>query len=364
MAVLSDRPTGGGLADRSVKPVIGVPIKTLHAAWDEVYHSGQFAEGKYTRLFEEQVAALYTHQEAVAFNSAGTALESVLSYYCAHEKTRWVVQGNTFYASASAALLSGGSVQVVDCSPTDFCLDLAALEKVSDLDGVVLTHVGGHLSDQYAEIAGWCRDRGLILVEDAAHAFGTVDERGWRAGEFGDASVFSFYPTKAVPVGDAGMALTRNPELALWLKEIRNYSKKFGASPVKHRSDVLGQNLRVSEWAAAVGYHQIQRLSEILELRALDAHKLSQIVEPLIDKGESSNWYKFIAPSSVVAKQQAGKVYRAEDQIQNCLDSWVTVKADLPGCRKIAESHICLPIGEGQYRRMSKDRIVKTLGLS
>jgi dTDP-4-amino-4,6-dideoxygalactose transaminase len=352
------------LADRDVKLTIGVPKATLHQAWDEIYDSGQFAEGKYTRLFEDSVAELYSDQVAVAFNSAGTALESMLSYYCAHGKTRWLVAGNTFYASASSVLMAGGSVWLADSNPIDFCLDAAALAQAQNIDGVVLTHVGGPLSLHYQEIAAWCREQNLLLVEDAAHAFGTVDEHGWRAGDLGNATVFSFYPTKAVPVGDAGIALTGNPELARWLQEIRNYSKKLGPGPVVHRQDVLGQNYRVSEWNAAIGYHQVKRLSEILELRQSDAYKLAQIVPPLIDRGKHSNWYKYIVPATVKAQQQTGKVYRAEDQIQNCLDGWVVAKAPLPGCRMIAQSHNCLPVGEGVYRRMSKDRIVKTLGLS
>ena len=74
----------------------------------------------------------------------------------------------------------------------------------------MLVHIGGHLAFESERIARYCRDHGIFLLEDCAHAHGA----GWdgrRPGTFGDAGVYSFYATKTVSTGEGGVLVTADP---------------------------------------------------------------------------------------------------------------------------------------------------------
>ena len=76
----------------------------------------------------------------------------------------------------------------------------------------ILVHIGGHLAFDAERIAAYCRENGIFLLEDCAHAHG-ADWSGRRPGAFGDAGVYSLYATKTVSTGEGGVLVSSNPEL-------------------------------------------------------------------------------------------------------------------------------------------------------
>src|SRR5947199_6775730 len=120
---------------------------------------------------------------------------------------------------------------------------------------VFLVHIGGHIAFDSERIAGWCRDNGVFLIEDCAHAHG-ADWNGRRPGSFGDAGLWSFYATKTISTGEGGMLVSRHPELIEFARKFRNYGKPdYG---------VHGLGLRMSEFGAALGLVQTERMAEIV----------------------------------------------------------------------------------------------------
>ena len=108
----------------------------------------------------------------------------------------------------------------------------------------VLVHIGGHIAFDVERIADYCRDHGIFLLEDCAHAHGARwDDR--RAGAWGDAGAYSFYATKTISTGEGGMLVSAREELLEHARAFRNYGKP------DHR--VEGLNLRMSEFTAAIG---------------------------------------------------------------------------------------------------------------
>jgi perosamine synthetase len=301
-----------------MKPVIGVDRSRLHALWDQVLDSGHFADGRMTREFEHAVENRY-NQHAAAFNSAGSALEALVAYHVHRGRRTWAVQGNTFYATAAAIERAGGVVYVID------------------------SH--------------------MVLWEDAAHCFGVGLHDGTKPGDLSDGAVFSFFPTKAVPIGDGGMAISRFKNSVDWCKHYRSYAKKEHVSPVEYDPRMLGSNFRISEFNAAIGMLQVARIDEILEKRNYDAACLREIVHPLLGNTDPTNWYKYIVPSDFPARRTTGAVYRAEDQIQNCLPIMRHGNDAFPGCELIAKNHKCLPIGEAFYAGMSQSDLRQWLGV-
>ena len=89
---------------------------------------------------------------------------------------------------------------------------------------VVLVHIGGHIAFDVERIAALCRDRGVALIEDCAHAHGAT-WNGRRAGSWGDAGVYSLYATKTISTGEGGVLVSRDPELLAFARAFRNYGK-------------------------------------------------------------------------------------------------------------------------------------------
>ena len=118
-----------------------------------------------------------------------------------------------------------------------------------------LVHIGGHIAFEVEEIARYCTENGIFLIEDCAHAHGA----GWhdrRAGTWGDAGVYSLYATKTISTGEGGVLVSRRPEVVAHARDFRNYGKPS--------YEVPGLNFRMSEFTAALGLVQIERLPEIV----------------------------------------------------------------------------------------------------
>jgi perosamine synthetase len=218
---------------------------------------------------------------------------------------------------------------------------------------VVLTHVGGWVAKDYEKIARFCKQNHLILLEDCAHVFGVT-----AAGTLGDAACWSFYPTKAVPIGEGGAVSSTNKALLEFVDKFRNYGKVNRGT---HMDYQRGFNLRMSEWDAAVLRVQLEVLPEVLAARRRDAEKLQSIAKCLLE-GES-NYYKYpVAPHEGAGMRQVGKVYGLTDQLASCLPTGCDRgKVSLKHSEEWAENHVCLPIGEGLYDQYSVDEVKELL---
>lgn len=337
-----------------------LPFDVIEKQLQDVASSPFWTEGKYVKLFEKEVEKMH-EKEAVAMNSCGASLFAVMS--ALPKKTgRVVVPVNTFYATGGMAREAGWEVVLADASD-DFSLSPETIIEAvgsSQVDGVILTHVGGPLATTYREIAALCDQRGWFLVEDAAHAFGTVDAtNGLRAGDLGLAAVFSFYPTKSVPAGEGGAVVTSDAALAEHCRIFRNYGKHVVNGVLQYSR---GFNLRMDEWTAAVAYTQVLRLGDIIQKRQSDASKIEEMGYPVHPafKGRSTNWYKYVVKSNAYYGKEAGKIYARSDQLDVAMGFGGSF--DLSNAAKIALDHKCVPMGEGLYSDMTLEELQKLLG--
>ena len=118
-----------------------------------------------------------------------------------------------------------------------------------------MVHVGGHIAFRIDDIASLCRAEGVFLLEDCAHAHGATFA-GRQAGTWGDAGAYSFYATKTISTGEGGMLVSRDEALLEHARRYRNYGKPDHAT--------TGVNFRLSEFTAALGIVQAERLDEIV----------------------------------------------------------------------------------------------------
>jgi len=276
--------------------------KKLHSYWDEIIQSERWSEGKFTEQFEVKWAG-YNNSFAVAFSSWGGAAMAALEYFGVKGKTV-LSPANTFVATPLSVTKVGGRLGFVDCNKEDLCVSLDDLkQKIGSSKPTALwvVHIGGHIAFQINEITKLCKEEGITLLEDCAHAHG-ASWNGIRAGSWGDAGIYSFYATKTISTGEGGMLVTSNKDLAEFAREYRNYGKPS--------FNVQGLNFRLSEFSAAIGCVQVDRLDEIVAWKNeyaqkhLDPHYPHRVKFP---DGMRSGYYKYIVFEPV--EKSTGKVY-------------------------------------------------------
>jgi dTDP-4-amino-4,6-dideoxygalactose transaminase len=233
------------------------------AAASRVVAKGRFILGEEVESFEREFAAYTGTRYAIGVASGLDALILTLRAWKEQGRLaaedRVVVPANTFIATVLAVTECDLVPILVEPDPDTYNLDPAGLEAALEQrpKAVIPVHLYGQAADMTA-IRRICRERDLLLLEDAAQAHG-AQIGSTRVGAFGDAAAFSFYPGKNLgALGDGGAVTTDDADLARLLASLRNYG-----SQEKYRNDRLGLNSRLDELQAAFLR---------IKLRSLDAH--------------------------------------------------------------------------------------------
>jgi perosamine synthetase len=303
----------------------------LHALWDEVIDSEQWAEGEMTRRFEAAWAA-WNGAGAVAMGSwTGGALAAL--HYAGVRGEAVLCPSNTFMATPLAILAAGGRPVFVDCNRDDLCASRADLEAKLQRHrpkAAILVHIGGHVAFQVQEIAQLCAAEGVFLIEDCAHAHG-AQWHGRRPGTWGDAGVYSFYATKTVSTGEGGVLVSRHDDVLDHARAFRNYGKPDHA--------VAGLNFRMSEFTAALALVQTERMDEIVARKnAVARTDLDPVHRARLElpDGMTSGLYKYIVFDEI--EHSTGKVYAEPcHRIMGTGD-------DLPASDWVGANHWCVPL--------------------
>ena len=305
-------------------------LPKLHSYWDKIIESQKWTEGYFTNLFEEKWSE-YNNLSSVAYGSWSGGALTAMRYFKLEGKTV-LCPSNTFMATPLAIVNSGAKVEFVDCNKNDLCMsyeDFKIKAEKHHPSAVWVVHIGGHIAFDIEKISGYCKKNKIILLEDCAHAHG-ASWNGKRPGEWGDAGVYSFYPTKTISTGEGGMLVSKHGELIEFAKQFRNYGKPD--------FKVNGLNLRISEFCAAIGIVEIDRLPEIVEYKNEYAHKLDKEFSKrlILPDGMISGYYKYIVFEEI--NNSTGKVYDTP------CHRIMKHNVDLPNTDWVAKNHWCVPI--------------------
>lgn len=191
------------------------------AAVTAVLRSGWITTGTEAQLLEAELADYLGAGHVIAVSSCTAALEIALAHLRLPAGARVGVPAWTFISSALAAVHNNLQPVLLDVEPTTLNLAPESLSTAlaEGLDAVVAVHFGGVALDQ--QVHTLCADHGVPLVEDAAHALGTRDERGLIGGTGTQAACFSFYATKNLTSAEGGALATDDPALAAFARSHR-----------------------------------------------------------------------------------------------------------------------------------------------
>ncbi len=232
----------------------------------EVMESSALSLGPKLPEFERVFAEFCGTSHAVAVSSGTAGLHACMIALGLQPGDEVITTPFSFIASANCVLFERGKPVFVDIDPHTWNLDPERLEdaRTDRTRGIIPVDVFGQVADM-AAISDFAEKHGLWMLEDACEAVGGTF-RGQRAGGFGNASTFGFYPNKQITTGEGGMITTNDGGLADLCRSIRNQGRDAGGGWLTHAR--LGYNFRLSELNCALGIAQMSRVDEILSKRA------------------------------------------------------------------------------------------------
>lgn len=304
----------------------------FHELVERVFDSNRWSEGPVTEEFEGAWAK-WNGVGAVATASWTGGALAALDFFDVKDEVV-LCPSNTFMATPLSVIKAGGRVEFVDCNRDDLCMSFEDFEKKAEEHkpkAAWLVHIGGHIAFEVEKIAAYCKANGIALLEDCAHAHG-AHWNGKKPGSWGDAGVYSFYATKTVSTGEGGVLVSGNEDLLAFARAYRNYGKP--------EHEVNGLNYRMSEFTAALGLIQAERLEEIVGWKNKVAKALLDPQYPNtrleLPDGMVSGLYKYIVFEQL--EKSTGRVY--DQPCHRIMGHHV----DLPNSDWVAQNHSCPPI--------------------
>ncbi len=240
-----------------------------------VLESGWITMGQCTMAFEAAFAnELGQSTQCLAVANGTAALHIAVLAAGIGPGDEVIVPSLTFIADLNSVRVAGGKVVLADItSKEDWTMDPVDIERkiTKNTKAVLIVHYAGYACDMEA-IVDICKRRGLILIEDCAHAPGG-EFKNRKLGTFGKYSAWSFFSNKNLAVGEGGMVVTRNPEFYQKCKNLRSHGMtvasfdRMNGRAVSY--DVLepGFNYRIDEIRAAIGLVQLDKLHSANERR-------------------------------------------------------------------------------------------------
>ena len=201
--------------------------------------------------FEEEWAAYCGVDYAVGVANGTDALELTLTALGIGPGDEVVVPANTFIATAAAVVRAGAVPRFADVSDDTLLITPGTLTEAITprTRAVIVVHLFGQVPDM-AGILAVAAKTGICVIEDAAQAHG-AEWDGRRAGSFGDAACFSFYPAKNLGAfGDGGAVVTSHADLADRVRTLANHGRSHGASHYEHT--YVGMNSRLDTLQAVL----------------------------------------------------------------------------------------------------------------
>ena len=273
----------------------------LKAAAARVIDSGWYILGEEVKAFEAEFAAWVGSPHCVGTSDGLSALILALRGWkelgLLKDGDAVAVPANTYIASILA--ITENRLRPVLVEPDEDTCNLGAAKLAAaltpEVKAVLAVHLYGQLADMPA-IAQLCRERGLLLLEDAAQAHG-AHIGGVKAGAWGDAAAFSFYPGKNLgALGDAGALTCKDAKLAEMVRALRNYG-----SHEKYKNLVQGPNDRLDELQAALLRVKLPHMDADNRRRQEIARRYRQEIKhpavrlPAVRAGEESHvWHLFV----------------------------------------------------------------------
>ncbi|MEE2754212.1 MAG: DegT/DnrJ/EryC1/StrS family aminotransferase [Candidatus Latescibacterota bacterium] len=256
-------------------------IKTeIDGAIQSVIDRAAFASGPFVEEFEKSFARYCGVEHSIGVSSGTTALHVLLESLDIGAGDEVITVPNTFIATLETIVQTGATPVFVDVEESTLNMDPSLLEEAitGRTKAIIPVHLYGQIADMdpILEIA---RRHDLLVIEDAAQAHG-AEYFGRRAGQFGVAAIFSFYPGKILGAfGDAGGIVTRDGKIADLVRRLSDHGRTD-----HYAHSIAGYNYRMDGIQGAVLSVKLGHLEDWLEARRGKAELYAQLLSADVAK--------------------------------------------------------------------------------
>lgn len=332
--------------------------KELRVAFERVYRNSWYIEGEEDKRFEEAFAQYCGTKYCVGVGNGLDALMLALKALDIGPGDEVIVPSNTYIATALAVTYVGARPVFAEPDIRTFNIDPARIENtITDKTKAIMpVHLYGQPCDM-DPIMAVAKAHNLYIIEDCAQAHG-AKYKNRVVGSFGHAAGFSFYPGKNLgALGDAGAAVTNDPEIAGKVRALGNYGSDY-----KYHHIYKGNNSRLDELQAAFLSAKLTCLEEVNENRRataqryLDGIKNPKVILPWVNPDTVPVWHIFgirckerDALEQYLKEHNIGtnKHYPIPMHLQECYRDLGLKKGDFPVAEEISETELSIPMYYG-----------------
>lgn len=274
----------------------------------DVLQSDFLTTGPKIAEFEQTVADYVGAKYAVAISNGTSALHAACFAAGIGPGDEVITTPLTFAASANCVLYCGGTPVFADVDPKTYNIDPEDIRrKITDrTKAIIAVHLAGQPCDMDA-IHSIAREHGLIVIEDGAHALGSV-YKGKKVGSMSDMTTFSFHPVKPITTGEGGMIVTDNEDFYKKMILFRSHGITRDDSmmtrndgPWFYQQFNLGYNYRITDIQCALGCSQMKKLDRFLARRKEIVARYNEafadcdnIITPYQLSDTESGWHLYI----------------------------------------------------------------------
>ena len=219
-------------------------------------------------VFEQKFKNFVNSKDCIAVNSGTAALNLALSLIDIKNKDV-IVPSLTFVSTVNAIKFNQGNPVFVDVDPNTGCMSTEKLEKsvTKKTTAILPVHFGG-IPCNLKQIMEICKNHKLTLVEDAAHAAGSVFKNK-RIGYHGDFVCFSFHPVKNLAMPTGGLIALNNSDYKKSRKilESRRWCGITSRKGMFYDVKELADNYYMNEFSAGIGLIQLKKLDKMNSIR-------------------------------------------------------------------------------------------------
>ena len=293
----------------------------------EVLKTDWITQGAKIEEFEREVAEYCGAEYAVVVSSGTAALHAACAVVGISQGDEAITTPITFAATANAIVYCSGKPVFADIREDTLNIDPKEIrKKLSPKTKAILpVDFTGHPAD-LDEIKSIAEEKGLIVIEDAAHALG-AEYKGQKIGSLSDMTVFSFHPVKHITTGEGGMILTNNNEFYEKLKIFRHHGivrDNLDKGSWHYEIYNPGHNFRITDFQCALGLSQLKKLDRFVERRREIAARyneafteIAELMTPIEDKDVKAVYHIYVIQLRTellkVGREEIFKALRAEN---------------------------------------------------
>ena len=290
----------------------------------DVLKSDFLTTGPKIAEFEQTVADYVGAKYAVAISNGTSALHAACFAAGIEPGDEVITTPLTFAASANCVLYCGGTPVFADVDPKTYNIDPEDIRrKITDrTKAIIAVHLAGQPCDMDA-IHSIAHEYGLIVIEDGAHALGSV-YKGKKVGSLSDMTTFSFHPVKPITTGEGGMIVTDNEEFYKKMALFRSHGITRDDSmmtrndgPWFYQQFDLGYNYRITDIQCALGCSQMKKLDRFLARRKEIVARYNEafadcdnIITPYQLSDTESGWHLYIVQVKNCDRRQVFEAMR------------------------------------------------------